>query len=384
MFRTISKALTGRASQARTLRPFSTSDTTPIDELKQSLKQLPKQPDMVQSLRELRTSRLFTEVEDWSKKQYEKIPKSGDIRENPLARNAAGGHALCYALNAVVHLSHKYDLKLVTRKPTGDLDEAAVEREFFNQIRPSHADMLKREFLRSWKANTEVRQAALLSVLLPGVAMKLGLTTTAAHIAHANAWNITPPSQLLTEAELLALVDYVNSTTGTFNAVNGAALAEAYYSEPVLQQMMGTYSAALDHAIGKLCRHPYFGLHDIKTYKGIFLYNESGVFRRAMLDAAVGTNKVIAFPNVLSATANPSKSYAVTKARLGYALELEITMRTAFDADPFHDTETMGEGEVIGPRGQKFIVTQKVEEMEYVESAGQSELIERYVLKPNT
>jgi hypothetical protein len=222
----------------------------------------------------------------------------------------------------------------------------------------------------------------LLSVLLPGVTMKLGLTATAAHAAHAKAWDITPPSQLLTEAELLALVDYVNSTTGTFNAVNGAALAEAYYSEPVLQQMMGTYSAALDQAIRKLCRHSYFGLHDVKTYKGIFLYNESGLFRRAMLNAAVGTNKVIAFPNVLSATANPSKSYAVTKSRLGYSLELEITMRTAFDADPFHDAETMGEGEVIGPRGQKFIVTQKVEEMEYVESAGQAEPIERYILKP--
>ena len=104
--------------------------------------------------------------------------------------------------------------------------------------------------------------------------------------------------------------------------------------------------------------------------------------RRAMLDAAVKTNKVIAFPNVLSATANPTKSYAVTKARLGYSLELEITMRKAFDADPFHDTKTMGEAEVIGPRGQKFIVTDKVEVEAYMESSGCFELIDRYLLAP--
>ena len=381
MLRTISKALTGRASLTRSMSHLSQLDL-PIDQLKRSLRGLPKQANMVQALRDISTSKLYSEVSNWSKKQYGDIPRSGDIREDPRARNAAGGHALCYALNAVVHLSHEYDLKLVPRNARANDDAEATEREFLSQIHPSHADKLLDEFLRSWKANPENRQAALLSVLLPGLAMKLGLNATHAHSEHAKAWGIIPPSMLLTEGQLLALVDYVNSETGTFNAVNGAALADAYYGEPVLQQMMGTFTATLDLAIHKLCRHPYFGLHDVKTYKGICLYDESGLFRRAMLDAAVKTDKVIAFPNVLSATANPSKSYAVTKAQLGYSLELEITMRTGFDADPFHDTKTMGEGEVIGPRGQKFIVTDKVEVEEYIESAGRSEFIDRYLLKP--
>ena len=380
MFRTISKTQTGRRRLTRSATRASTP-ARPIDQLKQTLKALPKEANMVQALRNIRTSKLYSEVFDWSKKEYEDIPRMGDIREDPHARNAAGGHALCYALNAVVHLSHKYDLKLVTRNIAGG-DTEAIEREFFKQIHPAHAVDLMNEFQCSWKANPELRQAALLSVLLPGVAMKLGLTATPAHLEHAKAWNVIPPSLLLTEGELLALVDYVNSSTGTFNAVNGAALADAYYGEPVLQQMIGTYSAMLDSAIRKLCQHPYFGLHDVKTYKGISLYDESGMFRRAMLDAAVKTNKVIAFPNVLSATANPTKSYAVTKARLGYSLELEIKMRTAFDADPFHDTKTMGEAEVIGPRGQKFVVTDKVEVEQYVETSGSMELIDRYVLVP--
>ncbi len=380
MFKTISRTQTGRRRLTRTATRSNTPDR-PIEQLKRTLKALPKEANMVQALRNIRTSKLYSEVFDWSKQQYEDIPKTGDIREDPHARNAAGGHALCYALNSVVHLSHKYDLKLVTRT-TASGDAQAIEKEFFNQIHPAHAIDLTNEFLNTWKANPEIRQAALLSVLLPGVAMKLGLTTTRAHIEHAKAWNVIPSSLLLTEGELLALVDYVNSATGTFNAVNGAALADAYYGEPVLQQMIGAYSAVLDSAIHKLCQHPYFGLHDVKTYKGVCLYDESGLFRRAMLEAAVKTDKVISFPNVLSATANPTKSYAVTKARLGYSLELEIKMRTAFDADPFHDTKTMGEAEVIGPRGQKFIVTDKVEVEEYLESSGRFELIDRYLLTP--
>ena len=381
MLRTISRALSGRASLSHRLQHTSTSDS-PIDQMRRSLRELPKQANMVQALREIRTSKLYSELRNWSKAQYEAMPKRGDIRDNPHARNAAGAHVLCYALDAVAHLSHEYNLQLVPRK-TGNQDADATDHQFFQQIRPAHADALRREFLRSWRANPEIRQAALLSVLLPGVAMKLGLTMNASHSAHAQDWKIVPSSLLLNEAELLALVDYVNSSTGTFNAVNGAALAADYYGEPVLQQMMGTFSAALDGAIRKLCRHPYFGLHNVKTYKGVRLDDEAGRFRRAMLDAAVGTDKVIAFPNVLSATANPSKSYVVTKAELGYSLELEITMRNGFDADAFHDTRTMGEGEVIGPRGQTFIVTAKVDEEVYVEASARFEFIERFRLAPH-
>ncbi len=382
MFRTIVKARRGSNPLAFGKQQFSTAPDAPLARLKGSLKQLPKQADMVQSLRELRTSPIYGELMNWTKKQYEVIPKSGDVHDDPRVRNVAGGHALCYALNSVVHLANGYDLNLTDRIAATDNDPEAAERAFLSQIRPAHAEALVKAFRESWRANSELRQAAILSALQPGVAEKLGLTITERHTRLAQAWGTISASQQLTLGELLALVDYVNSATGTFNAVNGTALAAAYYGEPVLQKMTATLSATLDSAIQKLCRHPYFGRQEITTYKGILLSDEAGVFRKAMLNAAVGSGKLIPFPNVLSATANPNKSYAATKDSLGYSIELQITMRTAFYADPFHDTLTMGEDEVIGPRGQKFIVTEKLATEVFSERRERFEWIDRYVLKP--
>ncbi len=381
MFRQISRSLTGRTTLPKTGRALSTT-THPVEQLKQTLKDLQRNDNPIPTLRQISTSELMTEVRDWYKTEYNAAQRHGDVRADPHARNAAAGHALCYAMDAVVHLSNKYDLTLKVRKPLDKDAASATDREFLEQIHSRHANALKADFLGSWKVNNEIRQAAILSVLLPSVAMKMGLTSSAAHAEAARTWGTIPARLLLSEAELLAMVDYLNSTTGTFNAVNGAALANAYYGEPVLQQIMTPFSRALDSAIGKLCAHPYFGKQDIKTYKGIRLADESGPFRRAMLDAALGSKKKIVFPNVLSATSLPAKSYAITKSELGYSFELEITMQSGFDADPFHDTQTMGEGEILGPAGQRFLVADKLEEEAYVPHAGRATFIDRYVLKP--
>lgn len=381
MFRTIVKSRNGHQPLTSGKRQISTSSNTPLAQMNDALRQLPKKPDMVQELRKLRTSSIYGELMNWTKKQYEIMPKSGNVDADPQVRHVANGHALYYAVDSVVHLSNNFDLTTSVQASAADKDPAALERDFLRQIRAHHADRLRTEFRNSWRANSVLRQAALLSALEPGLAHKLGLTPGEHHAVLAKQWGIIPPALRLTEGELLALVDYVNSSTGTFNAVNGAALTAAYYGEPVLQHMTATFTASLDSAIHKLCRHPYFGRQQVVTYKGICLSNESGIFRRAMLEAAVGTGRRIPFPNVISATANPAKSYAATKPELGYSAELQITMPTAFDADAFHDTNTMGEEEVIGPRGQTFVITKKIGADVYTHRAGRFEQIDRYELE---
>ena len=381
MFRTLAKALAIRTARPSGQRSLTTSPES-YERLKSSLRELRRHENPVPTLRQINSSSMLAEVRDWYKTEHSLALKERGSTGNVHARNAAAGHAVCYAMDAVAHLSHKYDLTLRTRKPSGPVDAAPAERDFLQQIHPDHARGLIADFRQSWQTNNEQRQAAILSALVPGVAMKAGLSCKAAHAEQARTWGVIPADLLLTEAELLALVDYVNSSTGSFNAVNGAALANAYYGEPTLQQMMEPFAISLGEAIRKLSLHPYFGKRDIKTYKGIRLADESGPFRRATLDAAVGKDKVIVFPNVLSATSNPTKSYAITKAELGYSFELEITVRSGFDADPFHDKMTMGESEILGPAGQRFLVTEMVEEEAFVPFAGRSVFIDRYVLKP--
>jgi hypothetical protein len=120
------------------------------------------------------------------------------------------------------------------------------------------------------------------------------------------------------------------------------------------------------------------------TYKGINLKNPSGRFRLEALEAAIGTGKLVAFPSVLSTTADPEQSYAVQKYFQGYTMECRVRMEKAFDADPFHDEMTMGEKEVIGPAGQRFVVVEKQTVESFQLATGRNEAIDRYILEPAT
>ncbi len=275
------------------------------------------------------------------------------------ARSAAEAYATCHALSSVLNQFEAYDLRTVVRKPVpraGDPAEPTSDDLFRQQIRPQRKAFLLSEFEKTWAANDEIRQAAILSVLSPDVANELGLAMSSAHGDLISQWDPAAVSQRLCESEFLALIDYVNSSTGTFNAVNGAAIAHAYYGDKCLTELMRVFTTALNNAVNKLCAHPYFGKSDIMAYKGINLNNPSGRFRLGMLEAAKGTGKIIAFPGLLSATSSLHRSYAVTKHMDGYRIECHIRMRRAFDADPFHDVYTMGEMEVVAPAGERFVV----------------------------
>lgn len=356
------------------------------EQLKQEISSASKTAQPIPILRQLRQSRLYEDVWQTSQTPSHAVKGSDPASAPAQAKIAAEAYTMCHALDAIVKLSEAYDFKLTPRpKPEarpGETTAQANEHAFFDQITPRHLQTLIADFQASWSKNNEVRQAAILSALAPKVAAQFDLAPTPAHRRHMQQWGALAPELQLKQSELLALVDYVNSATGTFNAVNGAAMAGAYYGDKILPGLMQVFSAALNGAIAKLCEHPYFGKTHILTFKGINLQNISGRFRREMLEGAVGTGKIIAFPNVLSTTSDPSKSYAVQKFSQGYTIECQIRMAKAFDADPFHDEMTMGESEVIGPAGQRFNVVGKEGVMVADPETASSIEIDRYLLEP--
>lgn len=283
-----------------------------------------------------------------------------DLASSEAARSVAEAYATCYALRTVTDHAANYALRLNVRdaadNPSASLPSARTEQLFLEQIRPAHKERLFRDFGGTWKSNDELRQAAILSVLDPGLASKLGLRSSPAHQDHARGWAAIPASQQLSEAEFLALIDYVNSGSDTFNAVNGAAIAAAYYGDKLLSELMLPFTQTLHRAVDKLCAHPWFGKRDVVAYKGINLNNAAGPFRLAMLESAKQDGRMVAFPSVLSATTVEHRSYAVGKHLQGYQVECRIRLNKAFDADPFHDPLTMGEMEVIAPAGARFLV----------------------------
>jgi hypothetical protein len=382
MFKNVNKTLGSVRQKPRTARPLSTSNLTPAAKVKAQLKALTSKVEVRSALLEIHKS-LYDELVDWSTtKAKAGIENSKERHTSPELQDAAETYSIAFGLRAVCDMTKNYNLKPIVNEVGKQPDTQKADAEFFAQIRPDHAKTIRGDFLGTWRCNSLERQAAILSALAPGIIERIGIDTTPEQRNLAATWQSLPIQMRLLESEFLALLDYLNSSTGTFNAVNSAAVAQAYYGEPVLQQLVTGFSAPLDSAITKLCHHPYFGLKDIVTYKGIKLENDAGSFRIAMLDAAVGTRKTIAFPNVLSTTCNEHMSYASTKPDEGYSTELQITMRRGVLADPFHDESTMGEMEVLGPRGQKFIVSAKTELIVRNPNTGSSIPINRYILLP--
>ena len=335
----------------------------------------------------VRNSDLFQECYEWGKRQAISTSNSSMDSQHQGARNAAAVHTICYALDAYVNFSMRYAATPLTGAAGSTQDKVKLDQVFLQQIRKPHKEDLLAKFHSTFQANDEQRQRALMSSLDPKLADQL-IGDGIVRRPSAPATNTASTQQLaptsgLNEAELLALLDYLSSSSGTFNMVNGAAMAKAYYGEPALQACVSVYSTMLNNAINKLCSHPWFGRRDIEVYKGIRLTTLDEPFRTAMLREAHRTNGSISFPSVLSASCDPNSSYARTKFTEGYTLECVMTMRRGFYADPFHDTQSMGEHEILGPAMQRFRVEGKSSVLVSDPSTGSEYEIDRYQLQPH-
>lgn len=337
-------------------------------------------------LHALRNSDFYRECYEWGKRQA--VAASNTVGGSQLAsaRNAAAVHTICYALDAYTGFIEKYDASPIklTQRPKPSAEE--FEQAFLSQIKSNHKRNLLEQFQATFQVNDDERQRALVSALNPVVLAKLSASGVVRSSGNSKpdqtSGEFDPQSMGINEAELLALLDYLSSSTGTFNVVNGAAMAKAYYGEPALQSCVDVFSTVLASGINKLCEHPWFGRKDIVVYKGIRLTTLDELFRLAMLKEAHKHHGLVSFPSVLSASCDPNNSYARTKFSDGYNLECVMTVRRGFYADPFHDKQTMGEHEILGPAQQRFRVVDKDAIMiGNPESGGEVE-IERYTLNP--
>ncbi len=337
----------------------------------------------------LRSSALYRECYEWGRRQA--ITASTTIGGSQLtsARNAAAVHTICYALDAYAGFIERYDTSPITITERSKTNPTELEQAFLSQIHSNHRRNLIEQFHASFQANDDERQGALLSALNPELRAKLSANGVIKKSASSGisesgrtVGGFDANKHGINEAELLALLDYLSSATGTFNVVNGAAMAKAYYGEPVLQSCVNVFSTALASGIDKLCEHPWFGRRDIVVYKGIRLTTLDEPFRMAMLKEAHERNGLVSFPSVLSASCDPNNSYARTKLSEGYSIECVITMRRGFYADPFHDTQTMGEHEILGPAQQRFRIVGKDAIIIGNPESGSDVEIERYKLSP--
>ena len=383
----------GEARNHRTHRPYHVTPTVNVEDsrlstLKMRIRKVSDTGNKSELLA-LRNSELYRECYEWGKRQA--INASNTVGGSQLtsARNAAAVHTICYALDAYAGFVERYDASPITITERSKSNTAELEQAFLSQIHANHRRNLIEQFHATFEANDDERRGALISALNPELRAKLSASGVIQRSDSSNipvlahgATGFDAKKLGVNEAELLALLDYLSSATGTFNVVNGAAMAKAYYGEPALQSCVNVFSTALSSGINKLCEHPWFGRRDIVVYKGIRLTTLDEPFRMAMLKEAHERKGLVSFPSVLSASCDPEKSYARTKFSAGYGIECVITMRRGFYADPFHDTQTMGEHEILGPAQQRFRVVGKDTIIIGNPESGSDAEIECYQLSP--
>lgn len=358
------------------------ANTPHLSKLRCELKALTSASPMLARLKDLHASGLYSEVREWARTQSAiDGPPDTVIRGR---KHAAEAHALTYALQATVEFGERYEVAARIDASIPAVGSDALESEFLRQIRPWHREHLLADFSQSFKAESGERKASILSVLSPRLIDKLRADGV---LAGTRDDRITPASGeeasgRLGEAELLALLDYVNSSTGTFNALNGTAIARDYYGEPVLASAVAVFRTVLYRAVHKLCSHEAFVLRNVPAYKGIRLNDLASAFRLHMLEEALAHRRQVAFPSVLSASSEPEKSYFRTKYDLGYTIELHMTMPIACAVDAFHDLSTKGEQEILAPAGQRYRVVGKSEQVVAVPEQAAQFTGYRYELVP--
>lgn len=392
MLNKIAKA-TNRYPRTQNSKRAASQLNANVRKLQEKIKEAGATSNPIPVLREVHQSPLFVEVLKMLNEISPEVLNQPNAHSTPELRALGHGATICSALNAVVNIMGRhYNLTRSTPSDDRIIDRQdasnANDRAFQQQIKPKFENELKSNFKTSWNRLTNTRttkslteMAGVLSAIAPDALADLKLSVPPEALELARQWGDIAPEMQLNKSELLALIDYVDSETDTFNASNNVALANAYYGEKVLADVMQVFTKALNGAVNKLCAHPHFGLTNITAYKGVLMGNTAGPFRLRMLESAVGTGKLIAFPQVLSATSHPEQSYAAKKYAEGYHYECELTLKNACAVDFFHDSKTRGEMEVIAPAGQKFIVTGKKTRETYDPNGGTYD-ITQFVLVP--
>lgn len=337
----------------------------------------------IEELTRLCNSSIASELCDYVDVQKQSITKTADISADPHAREAARATALFRTAKAVASFFKKYVPSQTLLTPAVCKDPEALDIAFMHQIRPEHVEKLIQTFNHSQRVRMINEEVGIASAVQPSVLEMLGLTDIKETLRFAEQQYGSNPSLQVSKSGLLSVLDYANSQTATFRAVNGAALCTAYYGVKLFSEMMAFFTLTLDDAVGKFCESKFFGRSNIVAYKGIYTNDAGAIFRKAMLENAVGSGKIIPFPNFLSATLDPTCNYARDRPFEGYSIELKLRLPKAFDASFFNDAGNNGETEVIAPRGLKFIVVSKYQAKLGTNHAQDiPELIDGYALEP--
>ncbi|MGB4347066.1 MAG: hypothetical protein WBJ21_11800 [Burkholderiaceae bacterium] len=355
MFRVLANASARTSSIAPSRHIHLASN--PLEQIRQQLKELKVGPPLQYQLVELH-EQYHEELDQWSSEQAKLAACQPRSIYNEHARLAAEAYCLNTAIHEVSGFLLKYDVR-------------TAGASLIDSISDYHRLILEADFQQAYRQLDEHGKMQLMMAVEPGVLKKMGIENPPVLDKALNKFSEKIPSSLLlTEAEFIATIDYLNSSTKLFAALNSAARIKDFYAQALFAETVACVSTELNAGLIKLSLHPCFARTDITVHKGVCMSNQAGIFRLAALDHALMHDTKIYSPHTVSATEEETQSYLTTKSPNIYNVGLKINIKRGAALDHLHDAITHGEHEVALPAGASFRVTGKSEQLVFNKLAG--------------
>ncbi len=217
-------------------------------------------------------------------------------------------------------------------------------------ISSKHKTYLIETFNDTFTALQHSDQLAMAGVVQPEVLVRLGLPVSKEAMNFSTAKNNEGNPQLSMD-QLLAMIDYCNSSSDMFNAVNESLRIWQVCGVDKLSSITSCLSTPLNQALNILIKHDAF-FYRGPLYKGIAMYNAAGSFRLSKMQPGMKYTS----PHWSSATLLESRNYSLTKQ--DRQLQLTICDAEGVRAHMFNDVSSIREGEVIMPPKPLYFLSQ--------------------------
>ena len=225
------------------------------------------------------------------------------------------------------------------------LEDYAVHTPGMNicdAITTTHQSRLLNSFHESFPNLSPSDQMALTSAIHPDVISKLNLPCSSEGKRRSIATQLAGTPQL-DEQHVIALLDYCNSSTGNFNAINDSQRTWQLCGIDTLAAITSCISKPLDEGLQILSRYPAF-VYKGPAWKGIALLEPAGPDRLSRIPPGMA----YASPHWSSATHIEHKNYS--EKGDGYrTCKLYIAHAEGVHVHMFNDVTSINEGEVMLP-----------------------------------
>jgi hypothetical protein len=234
-------------------------------------------------------------------------------------------------------------------------------------INPSHRESLSHDFRESWNSMAPEDRVALIEVISEKTFHQFGimLNTGEKQIAIQKGSTI---DRQLTMAHCLALLDYANSHSDSFNAANNSARIWHYYGVDTLLKMTATLYDPFCEALRILEHYPAF-CYAGPAYKGLSIANPAGNFRMSCMQSGMPLHCA----HGISATIKREKNYASSSNILSTRdAQLTFVHSRGIKIHLFNDVTSRDQMEIIIPEGRelKFLSPQDIDRTKFKDNGG--------------